>query len=127
MTSSDIKAGVSPTKGWRFKLGIGLFVAAFALLPVVPIAASLGTPVKTMAALTGAILVANKVLLMTCVAVIGKPGFQRLKAAVMGHVKRLALIGTAGPVRHVIGLVRSVGRRGRQRVKQRDDSDSSAA
>ena len=127
MTSSDIKADVPPTSGWRFKLGIGIFVAAFALLPVVPIAASLGTPVKTMAALTGTILVANKVLLMTCVAVMGKPGFQRLKATVMGHAKRLSPTRTAGPVRHVIGLVRSVGSRGRQRVKQRDDSDSSAA
>jgi hypothetical protein len=127
MTSSDIKAGVPPTNGWRFNLGIGIFVGAFALLPVVPIAASLGTPVKTMAALTGVILVANKVLLMTCVAVMGKPGFQRLKATVMRHAKHLAPTRTAGPVRHVIGLMRSVGSRGRQRVKQRDDSDSSAA
>jgi hypothetical protein len=123
MTSSDIKTSVPPTNGWRFKLGIGIFVAAFALLPVVPIAASMGTPVKTMAALTGAILVANKVLLVTCAAVMGKPGFQRLKAAVMGHAKRLAPTSTAGPVRHVTGLVRSVGSLGRQRVKQRDDSE----
>ncbi|MFM0341547.1 transporter suffix domain-containing protein [Paraburkholderia fungorum] len=127
MTSSDIKAGLPPTNGWRFKLGIGIFVAAFALLPVVPIAASLGTPVKTMAALTGVILVANKVLLITCAAVMGKPGFQRLKATVTGHATRLAPTRTAGAVRHVIGLVRSVGSRGRQRAKQRDDSDSSAA
>jgi hypothetical protein len=127
MTSSDIKADVPPTSGWRFKLGIGIFVSAFALLLVVPIAASLGAPGPTIAALTGTILVANKVLLMTCIAVMGKPGFQRLKATVMGHAKRLAPTRTVGPVRHVIGLVRSVGSRGRQRVKQRADSDDSAA
>jgi hypothetical protein len=126
MTSSDIKADVPHTSGWRFKLGIGIFVSAFALLPIVPIAASLGTPAPTVAALTGAILLANKVLLLICAAVMGKPGFRRLKATVTGHARRLARTGTPGPVRHVIGLVRSVTRRGRQRAKERTDSDHSA-
>lgn len=126
MTFSDIKADATTTNGWRFKLGMGLFVSAFALLPIVPIAASLGTPATTMAALTGIILVANKVLLMTCVAVMGKPGFQRLKATVMGYVKRLAPTRTGGPARHLSGLMKSVTNRGRRRAQQRVDSDDSA-
>jgi hypothetical protein len=126
MPSPDIKADLPPSGGWRFKLGIAIFVSAFALLPIVPIAASLGTPGPTMAALTGTILVANKVLLMTCVAVMGKPGFQQLKSTVMGHAKRLAPTRTVGPVRYVIGLVRSVGSRRRQRAKPRADSDNTA-
>jgi hypothetical protein len=126
MTFSDIKADATTTNGWRFKLGMGLFVSAFALLPIVPIAASLGTPAPTMAALTGIILVANKVLLMTCVAVMGKPGFQRLKATVMGYVKRLAPTRTGGSGRHLSRLMKSVTNRGRRRAQQRVDSDDSA-
>jgi hypothetical protein len=105
MTTSEIKAEVSAAGGWRFKLGIGIFVLAFALWLFIPLAASLGTPAARIAALTGAIFVANKVLLVTCIAVMGKPGFQQLKAMVFGHAKRLAPSKTVGPVRHVIGLV----------------------
>jgi hypothetical protein len=105
MTTSEIKAEVSTAGGWRFKLGIGIFVLAFALWLVIPLSASMGTPAARIAALTGAIFVANKVLLVTCIAVMGKPGFQQLKAMVFGHAKRLAPSKTVGPVRHVIGLV----------------------
>jgi hypothetical protein len=105
MTTSEIKAEVSTAGGWRFKLGIGIFILAFALWLIIPIAASLGTPAARIAALTGAIFVANKVLLVTCIAVMGKPGFQQLKAMVFGHAKRLAPSETVGPVRHAIGLV----------------------
>ncbi|WP_336602576.1 hypothetical protein [Paraburkholderia bengalensis] len=100
---------------------------AFALLPILPIAASLGTSAATMAALTGTILVANKVLLMACVAVMGKPGFQHLKLTVMGYVKRLAPTRNGGSVRHLIGLIRSVVSRGRGRAKEPFDSDESAS
>jgi hypothetical protein len=105
MTTSEIKAEVSTAGGWRFKLGIGIFILAFALWLFVPIAVSLGAPAARIAALTGAIFVANKVLLVTCIAVMGKPGFQQLKQMVFGHAKRLVPSKTVGPARHVIGLV----------------------
>ena len=105
MTTSEIKTEDSTAGGWRFKLGMGLFVLAFALWLIVPIAASVGTPAARVAALTGAIFVANKVLLVSCIAVMGKPGFQQLKSMVFGHAKRLAPSKTVGPIRHAIGLV----------------------
>lgn len=105
MTTSDIQTDVSTAPGWRFKVGIGIFVLAFALWLLLPLAASLGVPGGRIAALTGAIFIANKVLLVTCIAVMGKPGFQQLKAMVFGHAKRLAPSKTVGPTRHVIGLV----------------------
>jgi hypothetical protein len=105
MTTSEIKAEDSTAGGWRFKLGMGIFVLAFALWLIVPIAASVGTPAARMAALTGAIFVANKVLLVSCIAVMGKPGFQQLKQRVFGQAKRLAPTKTVGPARHFIGLV----------------------
>ncbi|WP_439496733.1 transporter suffix domain-containing protein [Bosea sp. (in: a-proteobacteria)] len=91
--------------GWRFKLGICIFIFAFALWLLIPLAASLGTPTTRIAAMTGAIFVANKVLLLTCIAVMGKAGFQQLKGLAFGYVKGLSPSDTVGPVRHAIGLV----------------------
>lgn len=91
--------------GWRFKLGIFIFIFAFALWLLVPLAASMNVPGPRIAAVTGAIFVANKVLMLTCIAVMGKAGFQRLKGMAFGYARGLAPSGPIGPARHVIGLV----------------------
>jgi hypothetical protein len=105
MTTSDIETDVSAAPGWRFKVGIGIFVFAFALWLLIPLSASMDVPGARIAALTGVIFVANKVLLVICIAVMGKAGFQQLKAVVFGQAKRLSPPKTVGPTRHVIGLV----------------------
>jgi hypothetical protein len=105
MTTSDIEPEMSTAGGWRFKLGIFIFVLAFALWLLLPLAASMGMTGARVAALTGTIFVANKVLLVTCIAVMGKAGFQQLKSLIFGHAKRLAPSKTVGPTRHAIGLV----------------------
>lgn len=105
MTTSDIETEMPPAGGWRFKLGIFIFILAFALWLLLPLAASMGVPGARIAALTGTIFVANKVLLVTCIAVMGKVGFQQLKSIVFGQAKRLAPSKTVGPTRHAIGLV----------------------
>jgi hypothetical protein len=105
MTTPNIETEVSTASGWRFKLGIFIFVFAFALWLLLPLAASMGVPGARIAALTGTVFVANKVLLLTCIAVMGKPGFQQLKTIVFGHAKRLAPSKTVGPTRHAIGVI----------------------
>ncbi|SSW64879.1 hypothetical protein AVE30378_01314 [Achromobacter veterisilvae] len=105
MSSPENTLQPSPKTGWRFKCGIGLFIVAFALWFLIPVAAAIDVPGSRIAALTGTIFIANKVLLLTCVAVMGKEGFQQLKAIVFGHAKRLAPAQKVGPVRHAIGLV----------------------
>ncbi|SAL64504.1 transporter suffix domain-containing protein [Caballeronia humi] len=105
MTTPDIQIEAVTASPWRFNLGICIFVLAFALWLLIPLAASLGTPAARIAALTGTIFVANKVLLLTCIAVMGKSGFQRLKGIVFGYAKGLAPSATVGPIRHAIGLV----------------------
>jgi hypothetical protein len=105
MSSPENTLQPSPKTGWRFKCGIGLFIVAFALWFLIPVAAAIDVPGSRIAALTGTIFIANKVLLLTCVAVMGKEGFQQLKAIVFGHAKRLAPARKVGPVRHAIGLV----------------------
>jgi hypothetical protein len=105
MTTPNVETDVSTASGWRFKLGVCIFGFTFALWLVIPLAASLGTPAARMAALTGTIFVANKVLQLASIAVMGKAGFQQLKAIASGHAKRLAPSKTVGPIRHAIGLV----------------------
>lgn len=87
---------------WRFKLGIAIFVLAFASWLLVPVAAALGVPASRIATLTGTLFVANKLLLLLVVAVMGKSGFQQLKKMTFGY---LAPTTTVGPVRHTVGLV----------------------
>ena len=105
MTTSDSETESPAAAGWRFKLGIFIFIFAFALWLLIPLAASMGAPGPRIAAMTGAIFVANKVLLLTCIAVMGKAGFQQLKGMVFGYAKGLAPSGPISPTRHAIGLV----------------------
>ena len=105
MTAQDMHTQPAPAMGWRFKCGIGIFILAFALWFLIPVGAAMDIPGSRMAALTGAIFIANKVLLITCIAVMGKEGFQQLKAIIGGHARKLAPVQKVGPVRHAIGLV----------------------
>ena len=100
-----MEAEVSAARRWRFKLGLCTFVFAFALWLLIPLAVSWGAPSARIAALTGAIFVANKVLLLACIAVMGKAGFRQLKAIVFSRAKGLSPGGSVGPTRHAVGLV----------------------
>ncbi|CAO3434881.1 transporter suffix domain-containing protein [Azospirillum doebereinerae] len=104
MTDVNIKAEAPAASEWRFKLGMFIFVFAFALWLLVPLAASSGASSARVAALTGGIFVANKVLILACIAVMGKAGFVQLKAMVFGYAKGLAPRETVGPTRHAVGL-----------------------
>jgi hypothetical protein len=104
MAAPSMKARASAA-GWRFKFGILIVGFAFALWLLVPLAAALDISSSRIAAMTGVIFIANKVLLVTCVAVMGKAGFQQLKGVIFGYVKGLAPAETIGPTRHAIGLV----------------------
>src|SRR5271154_6813368 len=90
---------------WRFKLGMVIFVLAFAIWLLMPLMAALGMSGSALAALSGVIFVSNKVLLLAVVAVMGKPGFQELKRHVFGYVTALAPASNVGPLRHSLGLV----------------------
>lgn len=105
MATSGIKTEAAAAPEWRFKLGIFIFIFAFALWLLLPLAASMSVPGPRIAAMTGVIFVANKVLLLTCIAVMGKAGFQQLKGMIFGYTKGLTPSGPVGPTRHTIGLV----------------------
>ncbi|WP_046869641.1 transporter suffix domain-containing protein [Microvirga massiliensis] len=105
MTASVQESGTSPSADGRFKTGIWIFVLAFALWLLIPLAALFKAAPARIAAMTGVIFAANKALLLVCVAVMGRAGFQRLKAMVSGYVKGLSPADTVGPTRYAIGLV----------------------
>jgi hypothetical protein len=90
---------------WRFKLGMVIFVLAFAIWLLMPLMAALNASGSMLAALSGILFVSNKVLLLVVVAVVGKPGFDQLKRHVFGYVAMLAPAPNVGPLRHALGLV----------------------
>ncbi len=92
---------------WRFKLGIAILCLMPTLWLLVPLAAAADTPGSTIAALTGALFIINKVLLLLVIAVMGKAGFQQLKQRLFGYVSALAPTAEVdvSPTRHRIGVV----------------------
>ena len=88
--------------GWRFKAGLALLALMALAWLLIPIEASLGMSVGTMAATTAGIVTANKGILLLAIVVMGKPGFQELKAK-LSH--NLTPATDVSRMRYRIGLV----------------------
>lgn len=104
MSNPDTQAGPLASGTRRFRAGIGILVLAYGAWLAVPVAASAGASPAHIATLTGAIVVANKIMLMVSVAVMGKPGFLRVKEMMLQHLRGVSPDDTVGPVRHAVGL-----------------------
>jgi hypothetical protein len=91
--------------GWRFKIGIAVFVLAFLLWLIIPLAALLEVPASRVAALTGTVFIANKLLILAVIGIMGRAGFQQLKQMISGHAGKLAPEAMVGKARYRIGLV----------------------
>lgn len=103
-SQADMAEPQANSSGWRFKCGVALFILMVVLILLIPLAALSGLPATTVAAVTGMIFVANKIILILTVAVMGKSGFQQLKQTIGGYMPSLTE-GTISPTRHVIGLI----------------------
>ncbi len=105
--SSDHNTVEPNSASWRFKLGIAIICLMLALWLTVPLAAAADIPGSKIAVLTGILFIANKVLLLLVIAVMGKSGFQELKRHLFGYVSAIAPTAELeiGPVRHRVGLV----------------------
>lgn len=105
MTSAQ--DAVKPSSaGWRFKTGIAIVCLILASWLLIPVAASAGIEGSKVAALTGVLFIANKILLLLAIAIMGKAGFQELKQRLYGYVSALAPADVeVGPARHRIGLL----------------------
>jgi hypothetical protein len=88
--------------GWRFYVGIALIALMALAWLLIPIQAALGMPAATIGGTTAAIAIANKIILIVAVAVMGKAGFQQLKAKIFGQLAPAAEVSST---RYRIGLV----------------------
>lgn len=106
MTTANASAALEPAK-WRFKLGIALLCLMPILWLLLPLAAAADVSGSTIAALTGALFITNKVILLLVIAVMGKAGFQELKQHVFRHVSGFAASADieVSAIRHRIGII----------------------
>ena len=88
--------------GWRFKAGVALIALMALAWLLIPIEAALRMSVGTIAATTAGIATANKVILLLVIVVMGKLGFQELKAK-LSH--KLTPATDVSRMRYRIGLV----------------------
>jgi hypothetical protein len=105
-TMNEQNAVAPKSAAWRFKLGIAIICLIPSLWITVPLAAAADVPGSKIAALTGALFIINKILLLLVIAVMGKAGFQELKQHLFGYVSSLAPNAEVevSPTRHRIGL-----------------------
>jgi hypothetical protein len=96
----------SLSEGWRFKCGLGLICLVALSWALVPLASAAGVSGAQMATLVGVLFISNKVLLIAAIAVMGKAGFQQLKARLHKHVKAfMAWPAEVSVARHRVGVV----------------------
>ena len=101
-TNETITGAPEVPTGWRFKVGIALFALMILAWLLIPIEAVLGMSAATIAATTAGIAIGNKIILLVAIAVMGKAGFQELKAKLF---HKLTPPAEVSPMRYRIGLV----------------------
>jgi hypothetical protein len=104
--NDDISMSAQPAAGWRFKVGVALFVLSIALpLVGVTLVATLGLSAQVTASVSGVLLVGAEVLGIIAVAVMGKSGYAYTKNLVFGFLKKYGPPRDVSRLRYTIGLV----------------------
>jgi hypothetical protein len=91
--------------GWRFYLGAAIFVGAFAAWLLVPVASAAGWSASKIASLSGGIFIANKLGLISAIAIMGKPGFNHLTRLLFGLFRKLGPPQQVSRRRYRLGLI----------------------
>ncbi|MEJ5989139.1 transporter suffix domain-containing protein [Ramlibacter sp. PS3R-8] len=91
--------------GWRFYVGVAMLMCTVLSWGLIPLASNAGWSTGKIASLTGGIFIANKVLLIGAVAVMGKSGFNYLKQLVFGALRRFGPPRQVSRGRYRLGLV----------------------
>lgn len=100
------EAGKARSTGWRFPVGVVIFVAGFASPVLIPLVAASGLSAAWKTIISGALAVGvPEVMMLLATAVMGKEGFAELKRRVGGFFRRYGPPDTVGPARYRIGLV----------------------
>ena len=92
--------------GWRFRLGLIIFVVGFSSPLLIPLVSASDLSTKWKAVLTGALAVGiPEVFSIVAVAIMGKSGFNYMKKSIFGFLKRHGPPDVVSRTRYRIGLV----------------------
>jgi hypothetical protein len=91
--------------GWRFYVGVAFLLCTVLDWGLIPLASAAGWSTAKVASLTGGLLICNKVLLVTAIAVMGKPGFNHLKQLLLGFFRKFGPPQQVSRSRYRLGLI----------------------
>lgn len=102
--AKNFKAPTS-SPGWRFKLGIVLFVLGFTSPLGIPLVTAMNLSPAWKATLSGLLMLGIPELFwLAAAAIMGKPGFDYIKGRVFGPLKKYAFPETVSRTRYRLGL-----------------------
>ena len=102
----EIITPTPPPPGWRFRMGMALFVLSLISPLGIPLVTALNLPLAWKATLSGALLVGvPEALSLLAVAFLGKAGFSYLKGKIFGIFKKYTLPREVSRARYRLGLV----------------------
>jgi hypothetical protein len=103
--TDDATTTEPPRPGWRFRLGVSFFALGLMCPLFVPLVATSGLSTEWKTVLSGILMLGiPEVLWVVAVAVMGKAGFDFMKARVFGFLKRHAVPRTVSRTRYRVGL-----------------------
>ncbi|MFC1581250.1 transporter suffix domain-containing protein [Thermodesulfobacteriota bacterium] len=95
-----------PAPGWRFPLGVALFIIGWCTPLLIPLVTASGLSTGWKTIISGALAVGiPEVFSIAAIAIMGKEGFAYLKARVFGFLKKHGPPDRVGRTRYHIGLV----------------------
>jgi hypothetical protein len=105
MTEESSVAMGKPAAGWRFRLGVVIFVVGFASPLLIPLVTASGLAMKWKTILSGALAVGiPEVFGLIAVAIMGKSGFAYMKHLLFAFLKKHGPPEQVGRARYRIGL-----------------------
>lgn len=105
-TTSGVAAPADAVQvGWRFYVGVAFLSCIVLDWGLIPMASAAGWSTAQIASLTGGILIANKVVLVLAVAIMGKAGFNYLKQLLFGFFRKFAPPQQVSRSRYRLGLI----------------------
>ena len=91
--------------GWRIKVGFVIFIVSIVWPALMPVLLIFGVSTSAVAKISGIMVVAAEVMLVTAAAITGKEGFVYIKQRVFGLLKSYGPSETVSASRYKIGLV----------------------
>jgi len=106
MVTETQKLSEKSQPGWRFHLGLAIFVVGFASPLLIPLVTASDLPTHWKAIISGALAVGiPEVFSIAAIAIMGKSGFSYIKARIFGFLKKHGPPDVVSRTRYRIGLI----------------------